>query len=80
MSEWEFEYYIKDENGSIDRNMLLTDVIFGTNKIMAEEAFLEVLKDRDVDPANVWILSCQKVPEMEEESIEYEDDIDEIEV
>lgn len=80
MSEWEFEYYIKDENGSIDRNMLLTDVVSGENKIMAEEAFLEVLKDRNVDSANVWILSCNKVPEMEEEPIGCEDDMDEMEV
>lgn len=77
MSEWEFEYYIK---GSIDRSILLTDVVSGANKIMAEEAFLDVLKDRDVDPANVWILSCNKVPEMEEEAIECEDDVDEMEV
>lgn len=75
MNEYEFQYYLRDENGNIDEGFLLTDVVSGANKIMAEEAFLDILKDRDVDPKNVYIISVEIVPELEEEDLGDFDDL-----
>ena len=35
-NQYEFKYYLRDENGTIDEGFLLTDVVSGVNKIMAE--------------------------------------------
>lgn len=65
-NQYEFKYYLRDENGTIDEGFLLTDVVSGVNKIMAEESFLDILKNRGVNPANVYIISAEIIPDIEE--------------
>ena len=66
-NQYEFQYHLRDENGTIDEGVLLTEVVPGVNKIMAEEAFLDILRDRRVNPANVYIISAEIIPETEED-------------
>lgn len=65
MDNWEFQYYIKSKEETMDEVMLLTEVVPGVNRVMAEEAFLDILMDRDTDPSCVVILSVEKSPETE---------------
>lgn len=66
-NQYEFQYHLRDENGTIDEGILLTEVVPGVNKIMAEEAFLDILRDRRVNSANVYIISAEIIPETEED-------------
>lgn len=67
MNTYEFQYYLRDTDGSIDEGFLLTEVVSGANKIIAEEAFLDILKDKNVNPSNVYIISVEQIPEIEDE-------------
>lgn len=67
MKTYEFQYYLRNANDSIDEGFLLTEVVSGANKIIAEEAFLDILKDKNVNPSNVYIVSVEQIPEMEDE-------------
>lgn len=67
MNTYEFQYYLRDTDGSIDEGFLLTEVVTGANKIIAEEAFLDILKDKNVNPSNVYIISVEQIPEIEDE-------------
>lgn len=67
MNTYEFQYYLRDTDGSIDEGFLLTEVVTGANKIIAEEAFLDIIKDKNVNPSNVYIISVEQIPEIEDE-------------
>ena len=65
MDNWEFQYYIKSGEETMDEVMLLTEVVPVVNRVMAEEVFLDILRDRDTDPSSVVILSIEKSLEAE---------------
>lgn len=67
MKEFEFIYCIRDGfQFHSDNEIFSSEVVRGKNKILAEESFLDILKDRGVDIMMVQLISVEELPSMED--------------